>query len=86
MYSTLDDLIKFYRYIRSKNLFDTNRRMVFLQPSVTLDGSDRGFELFNVYKSEGNQAYLFLNKQGDTGKMRELFRALEQFVAPPKTE
>lgn len=80
MYSTLGDLLKFYDYIRSGKVLDTNHNASFRQPSVDIDGSDRGFELFSAYNPPGNEVYLFLNEQVDRGKMRQLFRALENLV------
>ena len=80
MYSTLDDLLKFYDYVRSDALFETKYRKQFESPTVNLDGSVRGFELFNAYHPSGNQAYIFLNDPENTNQMRELFRAMEQFI------
>jgi CubicO group peptidase (beta-lactamase class C family) len=82
MYSTLDDLLKFYSYLRSGRILDTEHNMAFCQPTVNLDGSDRGFELFNAYMSPGDEIYLFLNNIGNRDKMRQLIRALEHLIEP----
>lgn len=80
MYSTLEDLLKFYDYIRSDALFGVEYRKQFESPTVNLDGSVRGFELFNAYHPSGNQAYIFLNDPENTNLMRELFTAVERFI------
>jgi CubicO group peptidase (beta-lactamase class C family) len=82
MYSTLDDLLKFYRYVRSGNVLDEQHNKIFHQPSVNIDGSDRGFELFSAYMPPDNEVYLFLNETGNKDKMRQLFRALERLSVP----
>jgi CubicO group peptidase (beta-lactamase class C family) len=80
MYSTLGDLLNFYEYLRSGNVLDHQHAVAFLRPTVNVDGSDRGFELFSAYTPPGNQVYLFLNQKGDLDKMRQLFRALERLA------
>jgi CubicO group peptidase (beta-lactamase class C family) len=82
MYSTLDDLLKFYEYVRSGNVLDEQHNKIFHQPSVNIDGSDRGFELFSAYMPPDNEVYLFLNETGNKDKMRQLFRALERLSVP----
>jgi len=82
MYSTLDDLLKFYNYIRSGKVLDEKHNKFFDQPTVNVDGSDRGFELFSAYMPPDNEVYLFLNETGNRDKMRQLFRALELLVEP----
>jgi len=84
MYSTLGDLLKFYDFMRSGEVLDDEHHKPFEQPSVNLDGSVRGFELFSVYLSNGNQAYIFLNNPGDRQQMRTLFRAAEEFILNQK--
>ncbi len=82
MYSTLDDLLQFYSYIRSGKVLDAEHSKAFHQGTVSVDGSDRGFELFSAYMPPGNEIYLFLNETGNRDKMRQLFRALESLVEP----
>lgn len=83
MYSTLGDLLTFYQYVRSDSLFKPKYQKIFNQPSITLDGSQRGFELFNAFKSAHTQAYIFLNNTGERAQMNELFNAAENFVMQP---
>jgi len=80
MYSNLPDLLKFYDYVRSDEIFEDRYPRKFKAASVTLDGSDRGFELFNIYESDKNQLYLFLNSRGDQQELRQLLRSLEAFI------
>ena len=80
MYSTLGDLLKFYEFLRSGQLLEPVHRQVFEETSTTLDGSVRGFELFNIYLSGDNKAYIFLNNPGDRRQMRVLFQAVVDFV------
>ncbi|MBN1186987.1 MAG: beta-lactamase family protein [Bacteroidales bacterium] len=82
MYSTLDDLLKFYSYLRSGKVLDETHSKLFRQSSIQVDGSDRGFELFSAYTSPNNEIYLFLNEIGTREKSRQLFRALERLVEP----
>jgi len=77
MYSSLPDLLNFYKLVRADEVFEEKYSQQFKKSSVTLDGSDRGFELFNIYESEGDQLYLFLNSHVDRMEMMKLFRSLE---------
>ena len=77
MYSTLGDLLRFYQYIRSGQVLDEAHGKAFKSPTVNVDGSMRGFELFSAYEPAGNEIYLFLN-QFDRDQTRQLFRALEK--------
>ena len=82
MYSSLDDLLRFYSFIRSGKVLDKEHNKIFRQPAVNIDGSDRGFELFSAYGPPNNEAYLFLNETGNRDAVRQLFRALERLVEP----
>ncbi|MCW9708962.1 serine hydrolase [Fodinibius salsisoli] len=80
MYSNLDDLLKFYHFVRSDQLLDARYQHFFRQLSVNLDGSMRGFELFSIAKPNGDTVYLFINNKGETGALRKVSQALEQFM------
>ncbi len=80
MYSTLDDLKKFYRFIRSVDVLDTAHNQTLKNPTVNIDGTDRGFELFNAFQPEGSETYLFLNKLPDRDIARQVFCELEELV------
>jgi len=84
MYSTLNDLLKFYRFIRSGKVLDKVRLARFQQPVFNVDGSDRGFELFSAFLPTDTEVYLFLNEPGDREELRGLFQALVNFVKSAK--
>ncbi|WP_340105048.1 serine hydrolase domain-containing protein [Rhodohalobacter sp. 8-1] len=83
MYSTLDDLLKFYSYVRSTKVLNTNHNYILKNPSVNLDGTMRGFELFSAFQPEGSEAYLFLNNIPDMDVAQNLFKDLEELVFAP---
>ncbi len=81
MYSTLGDLQKFYKLIRSGEVLDEDHNQRFFGESVNLDGSMRGFELFTVSAPKNQTSlYLFLNNIPDREEVRGVFRALERFI------
>ena len=80
MYSTLDDLLKFYSLVRSGKVLDDAHAKYFKEPSADVDGSMRGFELFSVYNSPQSELFLFLNSPGDNDLRRKIFRALEGLI------
>ncbi len=79
MYSTLDDLLKFYTLVRSNKVLDTEHNKWFTGASFNLDGSDRGFELFSAFLPSNSEIYLFLNDSGNA-EIRHVFRALEDLI------
>ena len=83
MYSTLDDLLKFYELVRSNKVLDTEHNQWFTNSSFNLDGSDRGFELFSAYLPPNSEIYLFLNNSGNID-LRQVIRALEHLIKPEK--
>ncbi len=80
MYSTLDDLLLFYEYMRSGKVLERQHAIRFHQGTANLDGSDRGFELFNIYEPGRGEAYLLLNRITDRSLVRQLMNGLERFV------
>ncbi|MEP3998932.1 MAG: serine hydrolase domain-containing protein [Ekhidna sp.] len=80
MYSTIDDLLKFYSLVRNGEVFDDAHIKYFKAPSADVDGSMRGFELFSVYNSPQSELFLFLNSPGDNELRRKVFRALEDLI------
>lgn len=82
MYSTLDDLRRFYKYVRSGKVLDTEHRRRFDSMSVNLDGSERGYELFSVYIPPDRELFIFFNELKDFDRLRRLFRELNQSLAP----
>ncbi|MBT8400269.1 MAG: beta-lactamase family protein [Rhodothermia bacterium] len=82
MYSSLGDLLQFYEYLREGNVLDQEHRTHFLQQSMNVDGSDRGFELFSGFDPGGDNIYLFLNAFPDRSRQRQLFRAMHGLMRP----
>lgn len=80
MYSTLGNLQQFYNYVRSGKVLDEEHSKVFKRNAINLDGSDRGFELFSSFHTNGDESWLFLNKLSSRRKFRTLLNALEKFV------
>jgi CubicO group peptidase (beta-lactamase class C family) len=80
MYSTLPDLRRFYALLRSGRVLDDRFGERFRADFVSVDGSDRGFELFHVYNRSGNEAILMLNMQGNRQGVRQVFNALVALV------
>ncbi len=80
MYSTLDDLLKFYKFIRSGKVLNEKQSRAFRQETVNLDGSMRGFELFSAYAPSGNEVFLFINEMKDQDQLHGLMRPLEKLM------
>ncbi|MAU25929.1 MAG: hypothetical protein CMH48_11950 [Muricauda sp.] len=80
MYSTLNDLLGFYRLIRSGDVLNEENSLFFKGPTANMDGSDRGFELFNVYFPSDTEVFLFLNRQPDRDRARNVIKALEDLA------
>ncbi len=80
MYSTIDNLLKFYSLVRNGEVFDANHANYFNGPSADVDGSMRGFELFSVYNSPQSELFLFLNNPENNNLRRKIFRALEDLL------
>lgn len=81
MYSTLEDLQKFYSYVRSYDIFDEEHRQYFMNETISLDGSMRGFELFSISDpGSDTEVYFFVNNLVDRRGFRRIFMGLERFV------
>jgi CubicO group peptidase (beta-lactamase class C family) len=82
MYSTLEDLQKFYQYVRSGPVFDEDQRDYFMRETASLDGSMRGFELFSYSNpNQDTEIYLFVNNLVDRRGFRRIFLGLERFAS-----
>ena len=65
MFSTLDDLRRFYSHVTKGGVLEPRHVEHFLAPSAQLDGSDRGFELFSFNdEKRSDEVYVFLNSGG----------------------
>ncbi len=54
MYSTIEDLVRFYDFVRGSGKLDLPYAEKFFGPNINIDGSDRGFELFSAYDESGS--------------------------------
>ena len=61
-------------------MLDEKHRAVFTAPTMNLDGSQRGFELFSAYDGDDGEIFLFLNSVGDLRRYRALVRGLEELL------
>jgi CubicO group peptidase (beta-lactamase class C family) len=82
MYSTLPDLRRFYAFVRSGTVLDDAHATRFRNTFASLDGSDRGFELFHVYEPSGNEVILLLNMSGHRPDVRQLVDGLARLARP----
>jgi CubicO group peptidase (beta-lactamase class C family) len=80
MYATLPDLVRFHAFVRSGTPLDEAHATRFRSAMSSVDGSDRGFELFHVYNPPGREVFLLVNASGPGGERRELFRALARLA------
>lgn len=82
MYSTLDDLLKFYSFVRTSGVLEERHLDWFRGSSVNVDGSERGFELFSAYDEDGEDtAFLFMAVETPSDAFRDVAWALESLVA-----
>ncbi|HEY9013226.1 MAG TPA: serine hydrolase domain-containing protein [Devosia sp.] len=82
MYSTLDDLLRFYHFVRSGRALSEPYGQVFRDDNVSLDGSDRGFEIFSASDEGGSdQVLVMVNVPGGGEALRLLAKAGEEMVA-----
>ncbi len=80
MYSTLGDMLGFYRLVRSGDVLDDEFAARFRGATVGIGGSERGFYLFHAANGSGNEALLIINGEGRSPEMQALSRALEALV------
>jgi peptidoglycan/xylan/chitin deacetylase (PgdA/CDA1 family) len=82
MYSTLDDLLGFYRYIRTSGVLSGEGLAHFNGATFQLDGSERGFELFSVSLDSGDdEIYVLVNiPLGSGGLLESIIQGLEKLV------
>lgn len=83
MYSTLEDLLKFYSHVRSVRVLDANHNRTLKNPGVKFDETVRGYELFTAFQPEGSESYLFLNSIPNVETARELYSQIEKLVFDP---
>lgn len=81
MYSSLDDLLKFYDFVRTSGVLAVENAEWFFGSSINIDGSDRGFELFSAFDEDGaDQAFLLVNMRAPNELFSTLGRELESLI------
>ncbi|WP_205743178.1 serine hydrolase domain-containing protein [Halioglobus maricola] len=81
MYSTLGDLRKFYAFIRASDVLGPEYTQAFNAPSVNMDGSERGFELFSARDEDGSdQMFLLVNMESQSNLFVNVGEALADIV------
>lgn len=80
MYSTLEDMLKFYRLVRSGRVLGPAVSSRFKGESVAIGGSDRGFYLLHLYKEEVGEVLMIINGEGRSDENQRLSRALENLL------
>jgi CubicO group peptidase (beta-lactamase class C family) len=80
MYSTLGDMLRFYRFVQSGDVLDEEHAARMGGETVAIGGSERGFYFFYATNGRGNTAMLLMNGDGRSPAMRDLAQALEALV------
>ena len=80
MYSTLGDMLRFYRFVQSGDVLDEEHARGMGGETVAIGGSDRGFYFFYASNGRGNTAMLLMNGEGRSPEIRGLSQALEALV------
>lgn len=80
MYSTLDDMLKFYRLVRSDRVLKPSYSGRFRGSVVGIGGSDRGFYFLHIHEEDVGEALMMINGEGRSQEIRTLSRALESLL------
>lgn len=73
MYSNLEDLLRFYRFVTKSGKLTERYSAHFREPSANVDGSERGFDLISLSSAERRETlFVFLNKGGPSAVGRIL--------------
>lgn len=80
MYSTLNDLRRFYAFARAPGFLDEEYRQRLTGMTVGVGGSVRGFYVFHATKGPDNEVLLVSNVEGRSPQMQALSRALEALI------
>lgn len=80
MYSTLGDMLKFYRFVQSGEVLQNEYAERMSGETVAIGGSNRGFYFFYASNGKGNAAMLLMNGEGRRPEIQAMSRALEGLV------
>lgn len=79
MYSTLDDIVKFVRFVQTDDSMPAEVRAQFSGEAVNFNGSMRGFEMFEYRNGSDDLILVFSNSAMGNKTYRDLAQRLEQF-------
>lgn len=83
MYSTLDDLRAFYRFVRVGGRLKQEYAKRWSTDGVGIGGSDRGFYVLRANQSDQDEVLLLVNGDGRSPEMQALSHALIELVMNP---
>ncbi len=83
MYSTLDDMNRYYQALEAGSLFATDHARAWQRKAgVDVGGSDRGYFIVHVSDGRGSSVLMLSNSEGRSAQMRQLVQALANLVLP----
>jgi CubicO group peptidase (beta-lactamase class C family) len=83
MYSTLDDMNRYYQALEAGTLFGTDEaRSWQRKPGLDVGGSDRGYFIVHVSDGKASHVLLLSNSEGRSDQMRQLIQRLAELVLP----
>lgn len=80
MFSTLNDMRKFFDYIEATPAFGPDSARRARSPGVEVGGTDGGYFFYRARNAEGDVAMLLLNTDGRTRLTPRVTRALNMFI------
>ncbi|MEZ5995767.1 MAG: serine hydrolase domain-containing protein [Hyphomonadaceae bacterium] len=80
MYSTLEDMRRFFDYVRSGAVLQGQYLERYGRPTIGIGGSDQGFYLFYASNGSDGTALMLINMEGRSPQISDLSEALATFV------
>jgi hypothetical protein len=80
MYSTLDDLRRFYAYVGGGAALSRDFARQFAGERLVVGGSQRGFHIVNVQRDPDTWALFLINQDGRNERVSALTRALDRLL------
>jgi CubicO group peptidase (beta-lactamase class C family) len=80
MYSTLDDMQRFFEYVRGGAVLQGEDLEQYRRPTVGVGGSDQGFYLLYATNGSDGTVLMLVNMEGRSSEIRDLSEALATFV------
>ena len=83
MYSTLDDMNRYYLALEAGTLFATDEARGWQRKAgLDVGGSDRGYFIVHVSDGKGSNVLMLSNSEGRSDQMRQLVQGLAGLVLP----